>query len=128
VAIRDSLTGINQFEVRFDYLISVNIAPVVLTETGEYIHNLPFNTDAYGACMQNHHPLVNEFPEHKDKIHQLKVNNNHFRRLAFEYEGVDKAIVRAEQGIDALDDSYLETLKKERLSLKDILFGMLKTA
>ncbi|MDH5469088.1 MAG: DUF465 domain-containing protein [Gammaproteobacteria bacterium] len=78
--------------------------------------------------MQNHHPLINEFPEHKDKIHQLKVHNNHFRRLAFEYEGVDKAIVRAEQGIEALGDSYLETLKKERLALKDILFGMLKTA
>lgn len=78
--------------------------------------------------MQNHHPLINEFPEHKDKIHELKVQNNHFRRLAFEYEGVDKAIVRAEQGIDNLDDSFLETLKKERLALKDILFGMLKTA
>jgi uncharacterized protein YdcH (DUF465 family) len=41
---------------------------------------------------------------------------------------VDKAIVRAEQGIEALGDGYLETLKKERLALKDILFGMLKSA
>ena len=76
--------------------------------------------------MQNHHPLIQEFPELKDAIHQLKLNNSHFRRLAFEYEGVDKAIVRAEQGIEVLGDDYLETLKKERLMLKDLLFGMLK--
>jgi uncharacterized protein len=49
-------------------------------------------------------------------------------RLAFEYEGIDKAIVRAEQGIEALGDDYLVTLKKERLMLKDMLFGMLRTA
>ncbi len=109
-------------------MININAAPLVLVVAVHYIHVYPVNTDAYGACGQNHHPLINEFPEHKDKIHQLKVHNNHFRRLAFEYEGVDKAIVRAEQGIEALGDSYLETLKKERLALKDILFGMLKTA
>lgn len=78
--------------------------------------------------MQNHHPLVDEFPEHKDTIHRLKVDNPHFRRLAFEYEGVDKAIVRAEQGIESPGDNYLETLKKERLQLKDLLFGMLQAS
>jgi hypothetical protein len=78
--------------------------------------------------MQNHHPLILEFPEHKDRIHELKVNNSHFRRLAFEYEGIDKAIVRAEQGIEILGDDYLESLKKERLALKDLLFGMLRAA
>ena len=78
--------------------------------------------------MQNHHPLILEFPEHKDRIHELKVNNGHFRRLAFEYEGIDKAIVRAEQGIEILGDDYLESLKKERLALKDLLFGMLRAA
>ena len=78
--------------------------------------------------MQNHHPLILEFPEHKDKIHDLKINNSHFRRLAFEYEGIDKAIVRAEQGIEILGDDYLDSLKKERLALKDLLFGMLRAA
>jgi uncharacterized protein YdcH (DUF465 family) len=82
----------------------------------------------FGVAMQNHHPLIVEFPEHKDNIHQLKLNNPHFRRLAFEYEGIDKAIVRAEQGIEVLGDDYLETLKKERLMLKDMLFDMLQTA
>jgi uncharacterized protein YdcH (DUF465 family) len=78
--------------------------------------------------MQNHHPLISEFPDKKDKIHQLKMNNAHFRRLAFEYEGVDKAIVRIEQGIATTSDAYLEILKKERLLLKDTLFSMLRHA
>lgn len=75
--------------------------------------------------MQNHHPLVAEFPDKKDAIHTLKMSNAHFRRLAFEYEGVDKAIVRIEQEITPTSDEYLNTLKKERLSLKDTLLGML---
>jgi uncharacterized protein YdcH (DUF465 family) len=78
--------------------------------------------------MQNHHPLISEFPEKKDQIHTLKMNNAHFRRLAFEYEGTDKAIVRIEQGINPTSDAYLETLKKERLLLKDTLFAMLNHA
>ncbi len=75
--------------------------------------------------MQNHHPLITEFPDKKDAIHTLKMSNAHFRRLAFEYEGVDKAIVRIEQEITPTSDEYLNTLKKERLSLKDTLLGML---
>jgi uncharacterized protein YdcH (DUF465 family) len=34
-----------------------------------------------------HHPLIKEFPELRKKIHELKVNNNHFRKLAFEDDG-----------------------------------------
>jgi uncharacterized protein YdcH (DUF465 family) len=76
--------------------------------------------------MQNHHPLTEEFPEFKDVIHSLKMSNNHFRKLTFEYEGVDKEIVRIEQGVEHTSDEYLETLKKERLALKDIIYLMLK--
>lgn len=73
-----------------------------------------------------HHPLVEEFPEHKETIHDLKINNAHFRRLANEYEGIDKSIVRAEQGIEIVNDDYLESIKKERLHLKDLIYSMLK--
>ncbi len=73
-----------------------------------------------------HHPLIKEFPEYRDRIHELKISNNHFRKLAFEYEGIDKAIVRAEQGLENLGDVYLENLKKERLLLKDLLYAMLR--
>jgi hypothetical protein len=42
---------------------------------------------------------------------------NHFRKLAFEYEGIDKAIVRGEQGIENLGDVYLENLKNDDESI-----------
>ena len=73
----------------------------------------------------SHHPLIEEFSEHKDTIHNLKMNNAHFRRLAHEYEGIDKSIFRAEQGIEIVNDEYLSGIKKERLHLKDLIHSML---
>lgn len=75
----------------------------------------------------SHHPLIEEFPEHKETLHDLKLKNAHFRRLAHEYEGIDKSIFRAEQGIEVINDDYLETIKKERLHLKDLIYNMLKS-
>lgn len=72
-----------------------------------------------------HHPLIEEFAEHKDAIHNLKMHNAHFRRLAHEYEGIDKSIFRAEQGIEIVNDDYLNSIKKERLHLKDLIYSML---
>ena len=73
-----------------------------------------------------HHPLTEEFPEYKDQIHTLKMSNAHFRRLAHEFEGIDKSIVRAEQGIETANDDYLSEIKKERLHLKDLIFQMIR--
>ena len=73
-----------------------------------------------------HHPLIEEFAEYKDTIHDLKLNNARFRRLAHEYEGLDKSIFRAEQGIEIVNDEYLDVIKKERLHLKDIIYQMLR--
>ena len=73
-----------------------------------------------------HHPLIEEFQQHKEQIHALKMNNAHFRRLAHEYEGIDKSIVRAEQGIETVNDDYLSEIKKERLHLKDLIFQMIR--
>lgn len=72
-----------------------------------------------------HHPLITEFPEHADKLHQLKIENAHYRKLVHEYEGLDKSIFRAESQVEIVNDEYLEQLKKERLHLKDMLFAML---
>ena len=73
-----------------------------------------------------HHPLLEEFPEYKEAIHDLKMNNAHFSRLAHEYEGIDKSIFRAEQGIEIVNDQYLDRIKKERLHLKDLIYSMLR--
>ena len=73
-----------------------------------------------------HHPLIEEFSEYRDVIHNLKISNAHFHRLAHEYEGIDKSIFRAEQGIEIVNDDYLNNIKKERLHLKDLIFSMLR--
>lgn len=71
------------------------------------------------------HDLLHEFPDHKDKIHELKVSDNHFRRLFDEYHEADHEVHRIETGAENTDDDTLTELRKKRLLLKDELFGML---
>ena len=74
------------------------------------------------------HSLAKEFPELHAQIHQLKTSDNHFAKLFAEYDAVEHDIHRIESGAEAASDDRLEGLKKQRLSLKDELFGMLKKA
>ena len=67
----------------------------------------------------DNHPLGRDFPEFKEAIHTLKMNDRHFKRLLDEYENVDREVVRAEQGVEYLADLELEEKKKVRLHLKD---------
>lgn len=78
--------------------------------------------------IQDNHPLARDFPEFKDKIHELKTGNNHFARLHTEYEEVDKAVVRLETGVEHSSDAELEARKLKRVHLKDELYAMLKAA
>ena len=71
------------------------------------------------------HELHEEFPEHADRIHELKVSNAHFAHLAAKYHEVNRAIHRAETEVEPTDDFHLEDMKKERLALKDELAGIL---
>jgi len=72
------------------------------------------------------HDLIHEFPEYRDAIHELKMNDNHFARLFDEYHDIDHEVVRIENGAEASSDDYLEDRKKIRLKLKDELFSMLR--
>ena len=74
------------------------------------------------------HDLIHELPEYREKIHDLKVENAHFRKLYDQYHVINKEIHRIEQGIENRTDEYTEGRKKERLSLKDQLFKMIKSA
>ena len=74
------------------------------------------------------HSLINEFPEMRERIHQLKTSDNRFARLFAEYDTVEHSVYRIESGAESASDVYLETLKKQRLSLKDELFDLLKKA
>ena len=72
------------------------------------------------------HELAEEFPEHRETIHNLKMSNGHFARLADEYHVLNREIHRHEaQGIDVADET-IETMKKQRLKMLDEIFAMLK--
>ena len=73
-----------------------------------------------------HHDLAQEFPEYKNRIHELKTSNAHFASLFEEYENLDKEIYRIEEQIETPSDEYTEQLKQKRVELKDQLFQMLK--
>ena len=71
------------------------------------------------------HDLIHELPEHKDRIHELKVSNEHFKKLFDEYHELDHEVLRMEEGIETPSDEVLEELKKKRLNLKDQLYQMI---
>lgn len=72
------------------------------------------------------HELAEEFPEHVAKMHELKVGNAHFAKLFDEYHDLNRAIHRAETNIEPTDDFHMEDMRKQRLRLKDEIFGMLQ--
>ncbi len=74
---------------------------------------------------EHHHDLAHEFPEFKRRIHELKLASPEFRRLYDEYQELDKEIYRIGENIETPSDDYTEELKKNRVRLKDRLYGML---
>ena len=73
-----------------------------------------------------HHDLIHEFPEHREKIHTLKMNNAHFAKLFDEYHVATREVERLENEGVPVTDLLFENLKKNRLKLKDDLFAMLQ--
>ncbi|MCS4505960.1 hypothetical protein KBTX_00607 [wastewater metagenome] len=71
------------------------------------------------------HDLVHEFPEFRERIHELKMNDRHFARLFDEYHEVDHEVRRIEEGNETPSDDYVEDRKKRRVQLKDELYAML---
>ena len=74
------------------------------------------------------HDLAHELPEYKDKIHEMKESNAHFRKIFDEYHVLTKDIHQLEAKDIPVIDEYFEELKKKRLHCKDELFAMLKAA
>ncbi|MEM5473010.1 YdcH family protein [Hoeflea sp. AS60] len=69
--------------------------------------------------------LVEEFPEHVEKMHELKQSDAHFAKLYDAYHDINRAVHRAETNIEPTDDFNMESMRKERLKLKDEIYGML---
>ena len=72
------------------------------------------------------HELHEEFPEASERIHTLKISNKHFAGLADTYHELNRTIHRMESDIEPVSDQTLETMKKQRLALKDEIFSMLE--
>lgn len=71
------------------------------------------------------HELAEEFPDKVERIHQLKVEDNHFKKLFDEYHEVNRAVHRAETNVEPMDSLAEQELRKKRMRLKDELAQML---
>ena len=66
--------------------------------------------------------------EYRDIITHMKENeaaNAHFLRIFDKHNALDDKIAKAEKGETPMTDLEIETLKKEKLLLKDEAYGML---
>ena len=68
------------------------------------------------------------FPEYRDLVTQLKTTDRHFLRLFDQHNELDQKIKNMEAAISSASHEEIERLKKEKLSLKDQLYSVLKKA
>src|SRR5437867_7940191 len=73
-----------------------------------------------------HHPILREFPEHRDTIRLLKAGDINFRKMFDEYHTLDESIYRIEEEIDFATDQEIEELKKRRAWLKDKIYHAIR--
>ena len=68
------------------------------------------------------------FPEYRELITKLKTTDHHFLNLFDKHNALDQKIKNMESHIEAGTLEQIETLKKEKLLLKDQLYTVLKKA
>ena len=71
------------------------------------------------------HELAEEFPDKIDVMHDLKTSNAHFAKLFDEYHEVNRAVHRAETGVEPCDQMAETEMRKKRMQLKDQIAAML---
>lgn len=71
------------------------------------------------------HDLLHEFPELQDKIHELKISDDYFRKLFDAYHELEHQIHRINDGAELANDNYLHELKAKLLFMKDELYAYL---
>lgn len=68
------------------------------------------------------------FPEYRELISKLKTSDAHFSRLFDEHNALDQKIKNMEARIELATHEEIETLKKQKLHLKDELYKILLKA
>lgn len=76
--------------------------------------------------INEHHDLIHEFPEHRERIREMKMQDARFSRLFDEYHEVTKTVEKMEAEIEPVCTRTEEEAKMKRLQLKDELYSMLK--
>ncbi len=72
-----------------------------------------------------HHEIVKEFPEYVRTIKSLCEHNQEFQKMYLEYHSLDDEILKIEQNVETVSDTYAEDLKKKRVLLKDRIYDCL---
>ena len=75
--------------------------------------------------MITKHQLTVDFPEFETKIHELKISDNHFKKLFDDYDAIDHEIYRIESNTEPASDDTLNTLRVERVHIKDEIYNYL---
>lgn len=65
------------------------------------------------------HELAAEFPNHVERIRQLKAADAHFARLADEYHEANRAVHRMETRVEPASDEAEIAMRRLRARLKD---------
>lgn len=68
------------------------------------------------------------FPEYRDLISQFKMEDAHFDRLFEKHNELDHKIKNMEAHIEHATHEEIETLKKQKLMIKDELYQILRKA
>lgn len=68
------------------------------------------------------------FPEYRELISRLKTEDAHFSRLFERHNELDHQIAGMETGVTPADAFTIESLKKEKLLLKDKIYVVLRKA
>lgn len=78
--------------------------------------------------LGENHDLFHEFPEYRERIAELQAANPGFAHLYDDYHRINGEVERIELQIETPSDYYTETLKKQRLHLKDEIYAILRKA
>ncbi len=63
--------------------------------------------------------------EYRDVITKMKQENAHFAKIFEKHNELDRKINDVEEGREHMEEFALETLKKEKLHLKDEAYNMI---
>ncbi|APX12457.1 YdcH family protein [Tateyamaria omphalii] len=71
------------------------------------------------------HALASDFPEHAERISELRQRDAHFARLVDKYHAINGVVHRAETDVDPVSDDHMQEMRRKRMALKDEIYAIL---